>query len=87
MQSVQLEGVTKNAPAIMNNAITASFINTITPAIFVESLVPLTKIAVVNNTTIIIAGKFIHIGTPKSVGTCILGSSATNFDTVNTSFD
>ena len=65
----------------MNNAITASFINTITPAIFVESLVPLTKIAVVNN-TIIIAGKFIHIGTPKSVGTCILGSSATNFDTV-----
>ena len=41
--------------------------NTITPAILVESFVPFTKIIVINK-TIRIAGKLIQIGIPINVG-------------------
>ena len=64
---VQFSGFTKNAPATTNKEITAYFITTINPAIFAESLVPLTNIQVINK-TIKIAGKLIQIGTPNKVG-------------------
>ena len=66
-KGVQFSGLTKNAPAKTNNAITASFTKTIIAAILVESFVPLIKIKVIA-ITIKIAGRFIEIGTPKNVG-------------------
>ena len=53
----------KNIPVKTNKAITPSFTATIIPAILAESLVPLTKIAVVI-AIMIIAGRFMQKGIP-----------------------
>ena len=51
----------------------------------VESLVPLTRIAVINK-TINIAGKLIQIGIPNKVGTKVSGFAATILEAVKGSF-
>ena len=62
-KGVQFSGRIKNIPVKTNKAITPSLTATIIPAILAESLVPLTKIAVVI-AIMIIAGRFMQKGIP-----------------------
>ena len=73
INGVQFSGLIQKNPVITKAKTTAILITTSTPVIFLDSCIPLTKVAIIKN-VINNPGILTQIGIPKNVGITVLGS-------------